>query len=372
MKNLGDFAIWAISEVIGPKLFIIDKPGFVYSNFAVGNEEVFQRIVFLPESMLVQLEEEIEKKYDKKGRQKLYSAGKKFGYNFAAKLHLPTIKNQSPKIIDKGISLILKFILGGRYSKNADVDASIEKKQLSIKIEDYVVCSHSGLGDFFTSGGFAGIWAWALNDKTIEGAHPKCQGRGDKLCEVLCAPKEHLISEKFEFFEETNLNYIFNQEYFDINQPPKQKSDKRSLKILLDTGIFSNDKIMTFKGERFFPVEIEAIRFLEEEILGLPDGEKILFKAAFDIMKKISEDESDYTFLQDFLTALGYGLVEVVETDKLRISSKHFIWIGENPGFEIFKGMASGLISGIKKKNLFFKNMEVGIYEGEYDIILSE
>jgi len=373
MKSLGDLEAWVLNQVIGPKLFIIDHPGYLYSKFTVGHDDVFQRIVFFPENILIEIEEKIQKKYGREGLQRLYSAGKKFGYAFAAKLKVPTAKTANNTFVEAGFNLLLTYILGDWYSKQAKVAVSISKKELKIQLDSFIACPKNGFGYFLTSGGATGIWAWAINDKTVEGTQIKCQGRGDSFCEVLIAEKEKIAKIDKNYFEEHEINYNYNQEYYDFNAPVQKATDRKSLQILFDTGLFTIDKkIITYKKTRFFPIEIGAIYYLEKEINKLPDGKNILFQSAYDHMKELSKDEKDNSFLEDFLTALGYGIVYVNEEKDLKIISKNFLWMDKNNESEIFKGMVSGLISGIKKKDKLLKRMQLDIYEGTYEASVRE
>ena len=110
-------------------------------------------IVF-PEEFLIDLENHIIKKYGEKGKQVLYSAGKKFGYRYSKVSLYPTIRNSSIKNVKDFIYMFLRY-MEATYA--AELNYKIyDEKIYEMTMKDYVVCSENGHGYILTDGGTAG------------------------------------------------------------------------------------------------------------------------------------------------------------------------------------------------------------------------
>ena len=96
---------WFIQKVIIPRQEIIDKPGFIITQFSDKGRNVFLRELFLPESLIANLEKKIVKKYGLRGKKALYSAGKMFGCSYAARSFFPQKTSVSRKEFENYLHL---------------------------------------------------------------------------------------------------------------------------------------------------------------------------------------------------------------------------------------------------------------------------
>ena len=243
---------WFIRNVILPRQENIDISGYITEEITEEGKRFKIRDIGLPESLFIDLERLINKKYKETGCKILYSIGKKFSYRYGIILNLPTVKTISEKKFISFTNFLIKY-LEAVYAKRISYEMSIEEGILKLYMDCYIVCSKNGLGYIMTSGRMNGIWAYALQDSTVEGVQIKCQGKGDAECEVICAPAKVLKKMGLKFFEERNLEGLeLDKKYLEINKIRPTKYAKNSLKNLIDSGFFEyKHGIISFKGERF-------------------------------------------------------------------------------------------------------------------------
>ncbi len=231
---------WFIKNILIPRMEIIDHPGFIILRFTDKGKEVYLRELFFPESLLVELERNVVRKYGEKGKQALYSIGKTFGYRYTLISRYPTIKEVPIERINQFIYYFLKY-MEGTCAHKLDYTVDVSRKKYTMIMDDYIVCGKDGIGLIMSAGGSAGVWSYMMDDPHVEGIELKCQGRGDKKCMVICAPKNVLLEENLKFFEESNLeNLDLAREYVAINKIKPTKFAKLSLRNLLDTKFFSS------------------------------------------------------------------------------------------------------------------------------------
>jgi hypothetical protein len=358
---------WWIQNIILPKREIIDKPGFVVTTFTEGTKTIYLRDYFLPEQLFELIESKIVEHYDNDGRQALYSAGKKFGYIYSSLSNFPTIQNSTNKAFSDFAYLLVRY-LEGTYAKQAEYTIDLEKKLFTIFFDNYLICRHNGLGYIMADGGISGIWAYVMQDRTLEGIQLECQGRGDKKCVIFCGP-EHEIKEKSEtFLHETDLlERKFDISYKTMNEIRETTYSMNSLKSLIDAGFFDfHGGILSYKNNRFFHSDTHILDLLEQEISKLPNGQLVLFDACFDYGKLLRETYggTNYKkFIPDFFSALGFGDILVLDTDKIRIVSKYYPWtiFSKQTRYIIFRGIMSGIVSSSLGKKIEFINYNVDI-----------
>ncbi len=358
---------WYIRNVILPRREIIDKPGFIITSLGGGHQPIHLRDLFLSEFLFELIENNIVQHYDIKGRQALYSAGKKFGYLYSSMSNFPTIKNCTKKEFSDFAYFLVRFV-EGTYAQQAKYKLELDEKIFTIFLNDYIICRHNGIGHTMTEGGITGIWAYAMQDNSIEGTQLECQGRGNKSCIVECAPEKIIKEKSNNFFSEKDLpDQKFDNTYKTMNEIRPTKYSSNSLKRLLNAGFFEFKRgILSYKDHRFFACDSHILYFLEEEIAKLEDGEQILFDACFEYGKNLREiyGGKDYKkFIPDFFSALGFGDILVIDSNGSKIGSIYYPWtvFSEKSKYIIFRGIMSGIISSSIGKKIEFKNFDINI-----------
>jgi hypothetical protein len=358
---------WFIQNVIVPKREIIDRPGFVITTFTDQNVTTYLRDLFLPEKLFETIENKIVQYYGEEGKQVLYSAGKKNGFLYASISNFPSINDSSENEISNFAYLLVRYI-ETMFAKQADHDINLEKKTFSISFKDYIICSKNGLGYIMTSGGIAGIWAYAMQDKEIEGIQLECQGKNNDKCVVICEPSCMIQGRSNEIFYEKNLpDYKFDDDYKIMNEIRQTTYSHNSLKNLIDAGFFNYEQgILSYKNNRFFGCESHILYLLEGEISKLVNGEQTLFDICFDYGKKLRETcgENEYQrFISDFFPALGFGDLTVTDPEKITISAIYYPWTiySEKSKYIIFRGVLSGFISSALEKEIKLNNFDIDI-----------
>ncbi len=358
---------WYIRNVILPKKEIIDQPGFIITTLSGGRQPIYLRDLFLSEPLFELIENIIVKNYGDEGRQVLYSAGKKFGYVYSSMSNFPTIETCTKKEFSEFAYFLVRFV-EGTYAQHAQHKIDMDNKTFTLSLKDYIVCRHNGLGHIMTEGGIAGIWAYSMEDKSIEGKQIECQGRGSDNCIVECGPLELIQEKSNDFFRETDLPDLkFNTTYKTMNEIRPTEYSSNSLQRLLNAGFFTYKRgILSYKDQRFFACDSHVLYFLEEQISKLKDGEEILFNTCFEYGKKLREiyGGKEYKkFIPDFFSALGFGDILVIDSDGYKIGAIYFPWtyLSEKSKYIIFRGLMSGIISSAIDKKVEFKNFDISI-----------
>jgi predicted hydrocarbon binding protein len=369
---------WFLRNIVIPKIDVWNKPGFVVTQFTDKGKFVFLREIFLPESILIDLEKEIAKKYDKKGEQILYSIGKKFGYTFSYLSNFSTIKNLSEKTFLDFAYKTVRYV-ECTYSSHLDHSIDLKSKTFLLRAKNYVVCPKNGLGYILGSGGIAGIWGYVMNDKDIEGLQIKCQGKGDKFCEIVCAPKDVLIKYNKKFFIENNLieNIKSDYMYKKFNRFQNTKFASKSLKDMIYNKLFTlSGGILKFCEIRHVYVDSSLIYILEKEIRKLKNAGKILTDIAFECGKKIAEDAKvDSTnFITEYFSAIGFGDTLVTKKDdKYNVIINYFPWtaLWKDINFDLCKGLVSGLLSRITGYTYYITEIKKEIVNDSFTLVLN-
>lgn len=358
---------WWIQNVILPQREIIDKPGFIVTTFTEKKFTTYLREFFIPEKLFEIIENRIVENYGVKGRQVLYSSGKKFGYIYASLSNFTTFKNSSAEDISKFAYFLVRYI-EGTYAQQAEHEADVKQKRFTIYFDNYIICRHNGIGHIMTEGGITGIWSYGMQDNSIEGVQLECQGRGNQRCYIICAPDNEIQEKTKNFFCEKNLTELKSDlTYKTLNEIQKTTYVKNSLKDLLDAGFFTYKKgIISYKNNRFFHCESHILYLLEEEIIKLENGEQILFDSCVEYGKFIAESygKKDYQkFIPDFFSALGFGDILVVDSDALSIAFIYYPWTiySKQSKYIILRGIMSGIVSSLSSEEIRFTNAKVNI-----------
>ena len=358
---------WWIQNIITPQREIIDKPGFVITTFTDKNQTTYLRDLFFAEQLFELIEKSTNQKDGEQGKQVLYSAGKKFGYLYASMSNFPTIKSSSMKEFSDFVYLLVRYV-GGVYAQQATHSLDLDQKLFTISFKDYIVCRHNGLGYIMADGGITGIWAYLMQDKSIEGTQLECQGRGNQQCLVICAPEERICEKTNNFFRESDLpEQKFDELYKTLNEIRKTTYAQNSLKDLINIGFFRYmGGILSYKNTRFFGSESHILYLLEQELMKLKDGEQVLFDACFEYGKLLQETygHTDYKkFIPDFFPALGFGDILVMDSDGLSIGVTYYPWtvFSDQSKYIIFRGIMSGFVSNSLGKKIEFKNFNINV-----------
>ena len=364
---------WFIRNVVIPKTEIIDESGFIISRFSP-SKEIALREIFIGENFIQNLENKA-----KFHEQILYSIGKNFGYNYAYISGLPTIKKVPKNNFLSFANLMVRYI-ETLYASSLKHNITLETKTFTLKMQNYIVCSKNGLGYIFSEGGITGIWSYACQDPTIEAVQPKCQGRGDKECEVIAAPYETLVKMGYKPIRCTKLEKSqLTQEYKKLNEIKATKWATKSLKTLIDSGFFKySHGQVTYKGERFFLCEASFMYILEKELKKVRNGLKILWDCSFDFGKRLAQltgKQDHCKFVMDFFPALGFGDILAIEKGgRYEIIVRCFPWHqwAKEIDFTMFRGMLSGVISGFSDRKVELKKIKKDTREGNLSLYITE
>jgi len=370
---------WFIKNVVMPRQEIIDKPGFIVCQFTEKGKETYLRELIVSESLFAQIETEFIKKFGDKGRQALYSAGKKFGYRYALISNFPTIKETSEKDFENFIYMFMRYI-ETMWSSGISHSIDFKTKEYDVKLNDYIICRKNGIGHFMLEGCVSGYWEFCIDDETVEGIQIKCTGRGDDYCELICAPYKVLSEKRLNVIKEKSLeNLELGKNYRTINAIRNTVYAKRSFQYLVNAGFFKHSGgVVIFGDERYFGCEASIIYLLEDEIKKLKNGENILFDVCFKFGKKLVEEQRDKVskdFIMDYMSALGWGdiLIKKKEGKNMAISNL-FPWtkFSKDCNFVVYKGLLSGLLSGFLGNHILLKKVETHLSSEGFAVIVSE
>lgn len=347
------------------------RPGFILEHF--GNRTL--RNVFLSESALSGIENSVVKNIDVK---LLYQTGKEFGYNYAKMIPLPRF---DPLLGEKIFENVMRFF-ETTYGKCNSHKIDWNNSRFEIRGKDVIVCRKNGLGTLAFVGGWAGLIAYLCNNKKIEGIQPKCQGRSDEECIGVFAPADKLEGDVIthpDFAEKE-----FDARYIGFNRVIPFKSDY-GLDLLESVGIVKY-QVNTFDvgHERFFPTELTFLYSLEKKLKDRnADVRKIIYDPTFEafeifgrvnLQHKYSKGFDALDFTSKLFSAFGWGIIQVVTSEKPQIFIKGFPWTPEIEDIRMsqyFLGSIDGLISGLIGRKCTSEITSISKTNGTYDVILT-
>ncbi len=367
---------WFLRNIILPKIEDINNPGFIILKLSGEKRETYLREVMFPEQLLTTIEKSVVAKYGAAGGQAMYSAGKKFGWEYASTSNFNRISESSVKELESFSYNLVRYIECSFASKLTH-KLDLKNKLFRILMKDFVICSKDGFGYLMSSGGISGIWAFMMHDKSVEGIEPKCQGRGDRMCEVICAPLKVLrgMGLKPKFVETDLQERKITKEYLSFNKIRTASYATKSMKDMVASGMFEHAHgIMNFRKERYFLLESSCIYLLEKELCKLKGGDGLMYKLAFDFGKSLVTGPQTPAFITDYMSALGWGDVYAsVKDGHYRVVSLHYPWTeyAADSNFIIFRGLVSGMLSKITGKQVDLKEVQSSLTSGSLDIIAS-
>ena len=372
MANLKDSVVRLyVKRFIIPRALIFDKPGFV--NFKIsGKTTIFLRQLLLPETFFVSFEKKIVEEFGMKGEELLYSIGKKFGYSFAQNGRFENSKDHPGEKIKDWILVADKFV-EGTYASRISETIDVKRKSVDYELKNFVVCRKLGYDHIFATGGAAGLLAWILQDKKIEGLlYDSKFAKENHRCKVKCAPPR-ILSKEFneKFFSETDLgslesDMVVYQKYNKI----ADITNKKSFQTFLTSKKFTySEGIITYeKKERFFLLEVSGMYLLEK---GLKNKrmKQIMFDSAFSTGQNlfVRSNANDLFKTMELLSALGWGDVIILKSGgRIKVIIRHFPWTKyyKEIDYLIIRGLLSGIFSKICGKNIILKNPEIDVSNG--------
>jgi len=281
--------------------------------------------------------------------------------------NFPTIKSHTNKELSDFAYLFIRYC-ETTFAKQALHELNLEQKIFTISFDNYIICRHNGFGYIMTEGGSAGIWAYVMQDKSIECVQLECQGRGNERCFVICAPEEKLQEKTNKIIRIRDLpEHKFDNTYKKLNEIRKTTYVVNSLKKLIDAGFFTiHEGILSYKDMRFFGCEAHIFYLLEQEITKLQGGEKVLFDACAEFGKILRETyggSNFQKFIPDFFSALGFGDILIVDSDKLCIMLTYYPWtvLSKQSKFIVLRGILSGIVSSSLGKTIEFNEYNIDV-----------
>lgn len=368
-----------VKRFVIPKALIFDKPGFVDFKIS-GKTNVFARQMLVPEDFFIQLEKKVIDEYGTSGKKAFYSIGKKFGYSFSQLGRFENIKDHPGDGVKDWIIIASKFV-EGTYASEIRQTANVSEKTVDYVLKDFVICRKLGYDFFLATGGAAGVIAWLLQDKEIEGYYYDSQFDGTNyICRVKCAPLKTLKLTNSEVFSETDLDNLQQniQQYNKFNEEVELRYTK-SFSSYLDAKVFTYENgIIKFKStdERFFLMEVSGLYLLE---LGLKERkmDNIIFDVAYSVGQELFGDHGmDAQAALELTTALGWGEVILLPPikNKMQIVINHFPWTSwyKNVDFLIISGLLSGIFSKLYKREIKLGKPQVDMNNNYLTLLFKE
>ncbi len=365
-----------VQRYIMPRALIFNMPGFVDFKIS-GKTNIFARQLLVPESFFVNLEKNLVGGFGDRGKQVMYSLGKRFGYRFSQLGRFENIKDHPGNAVKKWITIASKFV-EGTYATEIAQSTNVENRTVDYSLRNFAVCRKLGYDYFLATGGAAGVVAWILQEPKIEGClyDSKFAGK-EHTCKVKCAVPQ--ILEKYfssGVFKETNVDDLKPDfaTYRKLNIETKIRY-KKSFQTFLDSKLFKyNRGIITHGAERLFLMEVSAIYMLE---LALP---KVMRDKMFEIAVSTGKNlfpefgMKDLQSVVELLSALGWGEVIALPGTKQQVVINHFPWTkyAKDVEFIMISGLLSGIYSKALNKNILFRKPSIDLSQGHLALIFSE
>jgi len=370
---------WFVQKFIMSRSQVLDVPGFVLMKITGKKEDLYVREAIMPESFFVNVEKKVVELFGDIGKQRLYSAGKRFGYGYTSVGNFPTLKRTNEKDFANFVYLLIRYT-EGTFARRISHKLSLEKLEIDLDLFDYIICNRSGHGFFLTSGGAAGIWSKLVEDFSVEGVQIQCQGNGVDHCVLVCAPAKVLEEKALNHFSEQDVGDLqIDSRYSSLNSTRRTRFTQYSFQSFLQSNIFNYEGgIIRGFDERFFLCELSGVYLIESEISKLDGGAEILFDSAFQVgvsIGKINKSKNPSVFVQDLLGAFGWGDVFVQKkTNGVSISFDFFPWtkFSTNSSFAFIRGFASGLCSVLFDRQLKFDKFNSNTTQGFLFVSISE
>ncbi|MFH0971757.1 MAG: hypothetical protein V1835_04285 [Candidatus Micrarchaeota archaeon] len=356
-------------RIIAPGLFRIDIPGYVIGRFSLlglMNNYIFARNVFIPETFFENLEAEVIKKQGEEGKNALYRIGKQFGFRFAELYH--TSRGDIPR----SMAAITHFF-ETLYAEKIESSIDLNEKMLTLLTEDMAVTRKDGGGYCLTIGGCAGIWAYLIDDYTVECTIRKTS---DRRYEFKSAPSPILAvkgSGDLIICNEKPKAHSFDAYKLHNSPPFKIPSSALNMQKLMQTELFTLNKSeldFAITDNRFVPVEL----FVLFEIERIFDEETV-YRAAHDSFRDIGskvKHQNPLMFISEILTAFGFGIADMLGEGNERIIIFHgYPWLDmqyEKTDFAVLKGAITGFLEGVTKRKYRIIQVQSGMAGNKFEV----
>lgn len=362
--SLKDF--W-IKKILLPKVFRIDIPGYIIGKFYTPTgQNVFVRNIFMPENFFFYLESFSKNLYGEEGLSRLYSAAKKFGYNFA---YINKLSTTNPNF---SIDLVIKFF-ESLYAEELVPEVNTSIKYVELLAKELFVTRLNGEGESISVGGFAGICSYIYSDfKNIDCGVLKI----DDSYKLICGTTDILDRKKVQHFSFNGDIFLLDSRYKLFNTPIQKPFSIYSLNKFLEGGIFLYKKgslKFSITDIRFAPVEISLVYLFEKSI-----DVDIIYNAAktsfTEIGNKIKNIKNSYVFLSEILTALGYGVVNLsVSSTEYNFNFDGFPWSNDADSSKMpfLKGVIEGFLIGQGCENFKVENIKSELTNNKFIVSVS-
>lgn len=369
MKIFNKVLQWYVHNILSKNLENYDSEGMLVLDINTQAGKVYNRIILVPEDIVINLENELLKK-DKNYEKKLYSIGKNIGYNNAAVFKSPTLSSKNEKEIRKFLSFIINFNFS-TWTKNVDIEhLDVRKKEMVLHYKGHVVCHENGKGFILTSGLDAGFASYVFADPKIEAIQKKCEGRGDNYCEEIIGNSSFLKKHHVDSIKAVPKTFRFDERnYKKFNALRKCKYATTSLKKLIEEKIFHLSQMhIRYEGLSFINITDVFLYVLETSLS--PKEKNILYNVSFEVGKSIKF--SDLNFITDFISALGWGDLLIQSSEReIQLYLNLFPWhYQENMinDFSMISGFISGMLSSLYKKNIKLRKIRKIYHEERFGI----
>lgn len=366
-----------VKQYIMPRALIFDKPGFVDFKIS-GKTPVFARQIVMPEQFFVTFQKALIEEFGDKGKQMIYSAGKKFGYSFAELGRFESIKDHPGEAVKDWVIIASKFV-EGTYASSISQAITVSSKTVDYTLKNFVIARKLGYDLFFACGGAAGLIAWILQEPRIEARQYDSHLEGaTHVCKVKCAPEDALAKEfKGDVYAQHELSDLEQDAatYKAFNEEAKIKYDK-SFQTYLNAGLFTyRNGVISYKNkdERFFLMEVTAAYLLEKE-MDTAKAKKILFDSAVSTGAQVFGG-FDLNALVEILSGLGWGEVSVVASKKgFKVIICRFPWAKyyKEVDYTIVRGLLSGALAKITGREITFGKPTIDLSNGYLTLLFEQ
>ncbi|MFO7710223.1 MAG: hypothetical protein R6V53_00495, partial [Candidatus Woesearchaeota archaeon] len=198
---------WWVQNILSTKM-VRYEPGFILTEFNNQYGNAFQRIIILPEEILVQIEKRVVEKHGEKGEEVLKRIGREYGYNFAYTLGAPTI-DKGREFIEKFLNFSINYGLSSLAKEAKLIELDIDNGRFGVEFNQRVICRKSGLG-YLIDYLLIGFMEYVLK-RSLKITETKCQGRGDDFCQLIGEYSD-------EELPDLHFNSIVNTKYHKFNE----------------------------------------------------------------------------------------------------------------------------------------------------------
>ncbi len=359
-----------VKKFVIPGALVLDKPGFVNFNVS-GKTPMFARQVIIPETFFVNLETMLIAKFGNKGKQILYSTGKKFGYRFALIGNFMKKGDASNSEIAEYIGIVSKFV-EGTYASKISGKFDVANSKVEYDLNNFVIISKLDRGYFLPNGGTAGLISRLLNDKTIEVVDTGINGNHH----LICMQEAKLSELKYNYLTETDLDGLdLEEEYAARNQVKDYPKDATSFKQLLDSKYFSYaDGIIRHGEERYFLLEVSAWYLIEKELAKYDGAMQILEAASRETGARLLSTNTTNE-LARILTATGWGNPQILlKKGKVSLILTTVPWTKfyKEVNFAVLRGLLEGMLSKIHSREVMLNAPSVDLTQISLTLLFEE